>query len=677
MPEPLKADRRYMPGLDGLRAVAVLGVVAYHLGIGALPGGFLGVSVFFTLSGYLISDLILGRTAAGEFTLRSFWMARARRLLPAMLLMLVALMAWVTVLGPRQNSDLRAAAGTSSIYINNWWQVFRKISYFAQFDTPGALNHLWSLAIEEQFYIVWPLLLLVLARFVRESHQRVTRPRLGLCILGLATLSTVLMAVLFHPGSDPTRVYYGTDTRASELLVGAALAAVWPSEHLRLPVRAGARNMIDAAGAIGLLVIAIMFLTLGDTASFLYRGGFALLSLTTAVVVASLAHPASRIGPLLGCRPMRWVGARSYGIYLWHFPVIILSTPDGSVGPHPVRTPLQILVSFCLAALSWRFVEDPIRRGAIGRLREQWLGPHRARLFDPSPGRVVAVCVASLLLIPAVAGAAGVGVRGDSETAGLELEITETVDGSEQGEPGTTDVTPGKPTTTVLVTTPSDSTRPTDPVVSERSTTTACTEIVHIGDSTSTGLIGKKYLRTADAIPAQYTRVGAVLQHYEIAGGRSINEGYRKARPAKRSAETWQKKGFSGCWVLALGTMDSAAVGKGIKPGIRARIKMMMDIVGDDPVMWVNLKGRRSGGPWGAQSLAAWNSALAETCAEHPNMRIYDWADDVKPSWYISDGIHQNSEGYKYRARFIADALAQAFPAATPGTPIHGCVIRI
>ena len=291
MPEPLKADRRYMPGLDGLRAVAVLGVVAYHLGIGALPGGFLGVSVFFTLSGYLISDLILGRTAAGEFTLRSFWMARARRLLPAMLLMLVALMAWVTVLGPRQNSDFRAAAGTSSIYINNWWQVFRKISYFAQFDTPGALNHLWSLAIEEQFYIVWPLLLLVLARLVRESHQRVTRPRLGLCILGLATLSTVLMAVLFHPGSDPTRVYYGTDTRASELLVGAALAAVWPSEHLRLPVRAGARNMIDAAGAIGLLVIAIMFLTLGDTASFLYRGGFALLSLTTAVVVASLAHP--------------------------------------------------------------------------------------------------------------------------------------------------------------------------------------------------------------------------------------------------------------------------------------------------------------------------------------------------------------------------------------------------
>ena len=684
-----------MPGLDGLRAVAVLGVLAYHLGIAAIPGGFLGVSVFFTLSGYLISDLILTRTSKGEFSLRSFWLARGRRLLPAMFLMLVAVMAWVTVIGPRQGDSFRQAAGTSSLYVNNWWQVAKKVSYFAQFDHPGVLNHLWSLAVEEQFYIVWPLVLLVLARYVREIDLRPTRPRLALCILGLAAVSMVLMAVLFHPGSDPSRVYYGTDTRASELLVGAALAALWPSEHLRSAVRSQARTVIDGAGVLGLVVIAVMFLTVRDSAAFLYRGGFALLSIATAAVVASLAHPSSRIGPLLGCRPMRWIGARSYGIYLWHFPVIILSTPDGEFATHPIRTPLQILVSFCLATLSWHFLEDPIRRGAIGRLVAQWRSPARARLLDPTPARMAGVCLTLFLLIPAVAGAAGVGVRNSTESAGLDANITETVEATDSTAPDTipADTTadsivliPGSPDTTVgggteTSTTTERSTTvatsaPADSAVPEVSTTTSCTEVVHIGDSTSTGLIGKKYLKTADAMPAQYTRVGATTQHYEIAGGRSINEGYQSARPAKRNAETWKKKGFRGCWVLALGTMDAAAVRKGIKPGIRARIKMMMDIVGNDPVMWVNLKGRRSGGPWGARSLADWNKALLETCADFPNMRIYDWASDVKKTWYISDGIHQNSEGYKYRAQFIADALAQAFPAVPASTAPATCLVE-
>ena len=674
-----------MPGLDGLRAVAVLGVLAYHLGIAAIPGGFLGVSVFFTLSGYLISDLILTRTSKGEFSLRSFWLARGRRLLPAMFLMLVTVMAWVTVIGPRQSDSFRAAAGTSSLYVNNWWQVAKKVSYFAQFDHPGVLNHLWSLAVEEQFYIVWPLVLLVLARYVRESDMRPVRPRLALSILGLAAVSTVLMAMLFNPGSDPSRVYYGTDTRASELLVGAALAAMWPSEHLRSTVRARARTVVDGAGVVGLVVIAVMFLTVRDSAAFLYHGGFALLSLATAAVVASLAHPSSRIGPLLGCRPMRWIGARSYGIYLWHFPVIILSTPDGEFGTHLLRTPLQVLVSFCLATLSWHFLEDPIRRGAIGRLLAQWRGPDRARLLDPTPARMVGVCLTLFLLIPAAAGAAGVGVRNSTESAGLDLNITETVEATDSSTPDSTPdsiVVPTDPTQNTSGSTTATTVRPTtvtpaDSVVPEISTTTSCTEVVHIGDSTSTGLIGKKYLKTPDAMPAQYTRVGATTQHYEIAGGRSINEGYQSARPAKRSAETWKKNGFTGCWVLALGTMDAAAVSKGIKPGIRARIKMMMDIVGNDPVMWVNLKGRRSGGPWGARSLANWNKALLETCEDFPNMRIYDWASDVKKTWYISDGIHQNSEGYKYRAQFIADALAQAFPAVPASESPSTCLVKV
>lgn len=691
MPEPLKADRRYMPGLDGLRAVAVLGVVAYHLGLSPFPGGFLGVSVFFTLSGYLISDLILSRSAAGEFTLRSFWQARARRLLPAMFLMLVVLMAWVTLIGPRQSNDFRAASFTSFLYVNNWWQVLRDVSYFAQFQSPGPLNHLWSLAVEEQFYIVWPLALLVLARYVRERDGGPLRPRLALAILGLAALSTALMAVLFDPAKDPTRVYYGTDTRAAELLVGAALAAVWPSARLRAAIRSGARNAVDAIGALGLLVIAVMFLTVHDRSSFLYRGGFALLSLAVACVVACVAHPASRIAPLLGNRAMRWVGARSYGIYLWHFPVIALSTPNGGAGPHPLRTPLQIVVSFCLAALSWQFLEDPIRHGALGRAWARWTGPNRPSLSRLAPAQFAALGFAVVIAIPAVAGYAGAGTRNNSDAAGMEADIEQTVTADSVSTVDTEAPPAANETSTTAAdeaSEPSDTTGTSDATATGatqtppsttllRSTTTSCSEIVHIGDSTSTGLITKKYLAVADQIAAQYTRVGVKLQHFEIAGGRSINEGYKTARPAKRSAEKWKKKGFNGCWVLALGTMDAAAVGKGIRPGIAARIKMMMDIVGNDPVMWVNLRGRRSAGPWGAASLAAWNKELLQTCASFPNMRIYDWASDVQKDWYISDGIHQNSKGYKYRAQFIADALAQSFPVAPPSSQPTSCLVQI
>lgn len=697
MPEPLKADRRYMPGLDGLRAVAVLGVVAYHLGLTVFPGGFLGVSVFFTLSGYLISDLILSRSAAGEFTLKSFWQARARRLLPAMFLMLVALMAWVTLVGPAQGEDFRAASLTSALYVNNWWQVAREVSYFAQFQSPGVLNHLWSLAVEEQFYIVWPLVLLVLARYVRERDNGPLRPRLAVSILGLAFASCILMAVLFDPSKDPTRVYYGTDTRAAELLVGAALAAVWPSARLRSAIRSGARNAVDALGAVGLLVIVVMFLTVHDRTSFLYRGGFALLSLAVACVVACVAHPASRLAPLLGTKPMQWVGARSYGIYLWHFPVIVLSTPSAGSGPHIIRTPLQLLVSFCLASLSWRFLEDPIRHGALGRAWARWTGPQRPALGQLGPAQVGALGFVIVLLLPAVAGYAGVGTRHDSDAVGMDANIEQTVTGDPtpntepSGAPSETDATditngsvdttpatePMVDDTTTNTNTNTNTTAKTVDAMLPRPGKTSCTEIIHIGDSTSTGLITKKYLAVADQISAQYRRVGVTVQHFEIAGGRSINEGYKKARPAKRSAEKWKKKGYRGCWVLALGTMDAAAVGKGIRPGIAARIKMMTDIVGDDPVMWVNLRGKRTSGPWGAASLAAWNKELLLTCESFPNMRIYDWASDVQTNWYISDGIHQNSKGYKYRAQFIADALAQAFPEAPAATPSNSCLVRL
>jgi peptidoglycan/LPS O-acetylase OafA/YrhL len=312
MPEPVKRGQRYMPGLDGLRAIAVIGVVLYHLNVGWAEGGLLGVGVFFTLSGYLITDILLNQVNRGGIRLKSFWLARARRLLPGLFLMLTVVMAWVTLIGPHQPGDFRTAALSAAGYFNNWWLIFHDVSYFARFAPPSPLNHLWSLSVEEQFYIAWPFLLMLGLRFVPEvKYATGVRFRLAGVTLGAALCSGILMAVLYSPSLDPSRVYYGTDTRALELLAGAALAMVWPSRRLHARIAPQARRTIEAAGIAGLAVIGLMFWRAGEFSPFLYRGGFALLALASVLAVASLAHPASRLGPIVGCKPMQWIGERS------------------------------------------------------------------------------------------------------------------------------------------------------------------------------------------------------------------------------------------------------------------------------------------------------------------------------------------------------------------------------
>src|SRR3954447_559909 len=201
MPEPVKRSQRYMPGLDGLRAVAVLAVIAFHLGFGWAPGGLLGVGVFFTLSGYLITDILLSQLARhGHVKLGRFWLARARRLLPALFAMIVFVVAWATIFGPAQPQQFRDAVVANAFYVGNWQLIFGDVSYFARFAPPGPLNHLWSLAIEEQFYLLWPFILLLGVKVVRETPLRSgVRPRLAVATLALALVSAILMAVLYHP----------------------------------------------------------------------------------------------------------------------------------------------------------------------------------------------------------------------------------------------------------------------------------------------------------------------------------------------------------------------------------------------------------------------------------------------------------------------------------------------
>ena len=631
-----------MPGLDGLRAIAVLAVIAYHLKLGWAGGGLLGVGVFFTLSGYLITDLLLAQVGEGGIRLKEFWLARARRLLPGLFVMLIVVLAWVTVIGPHQAADFRTAATTAALYVNNWWLIVHDVSYFQAFAAPGPLDHLWSLSVEEQFYIVWPLLMMLGVRFVPGAKSTTRgRARLAVVTLALALASAILMAVLYRTGLDPSRDYYGTDTRALELLAGAALAMVWPSRDLRSDIRVGARRIIDLAGVVALVAIALLFWRADEYAPFLYRGGFVLLSLATAVVVAALVHPAARLGAVVGWSPLRWIGERSYGIYLWHFPIIILTTPKGAREAGLVRGSLQVAATIAVAALSWRYVEDPIRHGALKRAWA-YLRARRWRRRK-TPRRVLAgVATAAAVLIAAVAGLAGVGV----------------VHGNK--------ATPGRITLSKTVRTP-------HPHV-KRSNRTSCRSVVHIGDSTSEGLDSTSYLpRRGWRIPAQYARVGATTSHLEISGARSIYEHYKGTANADEVATAWRSRHFRGCWVLALGTNEAANVAAGSSIGFDRRIDMMMSAIGHDPVLWVNIKSLVPRGPYAASHMAGWNAALLRACARHPNMRVYNWAADVRDSWFIDDGIHYTTPGYRARASLIANGLLAAFRA---GGGSSACVVR-
>jgi peptidoglycan/LPS O-acetylase OafA/YrhL len=652
MPEPIKRNQRYMPGLDGLRAIAVLAVIAFHLGFEWAPGGLLGVGIFFTLSGYLITDILLSQLARrGHIRLGKFWLARARRLLPALFAMLIIVVAWVTIFGPAQPQQFRDAVIANAFYVGNWQLILGDVSYFARFEPPGPLNHLWSLAIEEQFYILWPFILLIGVKLVREAPlPSGVRPRLAIATLGLALVSAILMAALYRPSLDPSRVYYGTDTRAMELLFGAALAMVWPSRKLSHGISAGARNTLDLAGVAGLLVIALMVWQTDQYSSFLYRGGFVLLSIATVMVLAPLAHPACRLGAILGWKPLVWVGVRSYGIYLWHFPIIVLTTPGGVAnGRELLRAALQVAATFGIAALSWRYLEEPIRRGALGRF---W---RRLRSGEWQPASLsregwAAVGGVALVLVAATAGMAGVN---SAPAEGSESRA------EEARAAGAT-----KPA-------------PLTPAQANASTRSSCKAVVHIGDSTSEGLTSPEYLPLeSQRIEARYADVGAVEQHMEISGARSIEEQFEGEPNAQEVAEAWKLEGFKGCWVLALGTNEAANVFVGSAVDEMERIEIMMDTIGDEPVMWVNVRSLvEAGDPYSAENMEKWDKTLLAGCLRYPNMRVYDWASDVKDEWFIEDGIHFTSPGYAARAELIAQALAHAFPAKGESEGGKNCLV--
>jgi len=627
-------------------------VIAYHLNVPWAQGGMLGVGVFFTLSGYLITDLLLDHyRRRGDLGLPQFWVRRARRLLPALFLMLVIVSAWVAIFDASQLAEVRRQVVSAALYFANWSTIAAHHSYFARFAPALPLDHLWSLSIEEQFYLAWPWLLWLGVRLLPS------RRLLALITLLGAGASAIVMGHLYHPGYDPTRAYEGTDSRAFGLLIGAALAMILPKREAHLDRRRRTvehQTARDLAGVAGLIGILVLVWRTSPFTPFLYPVGFVLLSVASVAVIAAVASPSSALGELLGCAPLRWLGVRSYGIYLWQWPIIVLwgrSDAGFSAG----RAALQVAVTIVVAGLSWRYVEEPIRSGALGRL---WLRA-RSRTRARHARRVIVAlsATASVLLALTVCALGGVlprvsaGPRSPHEIARLPSRLPD----------------PRSPVTRVR--TP-PVTRPLRPA-----TRTSCRSVVYIGDSTSEGETSPDYIPNPHRrLQAQLAKIGVAVLHPEISGGRSIVETIEDLPNAQTVARRWVSKGFQGCWILALGTNDAADLAVGSNVGLRARIARMMSIIGDRPVLWVDAITLVASGPYAESGMQHWNEDLLSDCSRYPTMRVFDWAAFAKRKWFIPDGIHYYTPGYEARAHLIAAALVTAFPKRQP--PAASCLVR-
>lgn len=352
----------YMPGLDGLRAFAVLSVILYHVNIPIFQGGFLGVTVFFVLSGYLITSLLVWEWESTQtINLKQFWIRRIKRLLPGMFLLLLVLNVVIPLFRPELVSNLHKDSIAAIFYYSNWHYIFQNISYFESFGTTSLLTHFWSLAIEEQFYVGWALAILFAFVFVKK------RKNIFFWTVGFAAISAIWMMVMYTPGADPSRVYYGTDTRIFSLLIGASFGLLVPSYRLTNEAHKIAKLIFEAIGIIGILVFLFMVYNVNQYDSFVYQGGMVVLSITTALWIVSLASPSTVwLNKIMTFKPLKWAGTRSYGIYLWHYPVITLMTPKVNTnGLNYFHILLEIAIIFALAELSYYYVENPIRKGTF------------------------------------------------------------------------------------------------------------------------------------------------------------------------------------------------------------------------------------------------------------------------------------------------------------------------
>ena len=598
----------YMPALDGLRALAVTAVLLYHADLPWIPAGFLGVDVFFVISGYLITSLLLAESRrTGDIDFKRFWFRRARRLLPALFTMLAVVALFAVLFLPDDVAKLRGDLVSSVFYVQNWWQVVSNQSYFAAAGRPPLLQHVWSLAVEEQFYLLWPVMFLGgMVIFKRY------RSKMLLAILGGVAASTLLMAILYDPGGDPSRVYYGTDTRAATLLIGAALAFVWSPWRLQARTGLGARWVLDAIGIAAIVALGWIMLNVSEFDSGLYRGGFLAVAILTALVLAVSVHPVGGVLQWMLSRSwLRWIGVRSYAIYLWHWPVYMVTRPG--LDPIPLtgypNLFLRIAITVTLADLSYRFIESPVRDGAVSkhfsRLRttrgaERWQLT-RVMLLSGGGAAIIGVFIVTGLvnagptpLPPGFESAQAVSTARASTTT--TVAAPEVIDDPATPAPPTTAVPPPPPPPPVQA----------------------------IGDSVMLGARASLEARMPGIVVD-----ASVSRHFgEVVG---IAAGLRDSGQ------------LGDVVIVHMGTNGVITDGE---------FDALMEVLADvDRVVIVNLKvPRRWEGPD--------NAALDAGVKRWPNAVLLNWnaEGNANPQWFWRDGYHLQGDGHAAYSDLIARA---------------------
>lgn len=622
-----QATLRYLPGLDGLRAISVLAVIVFHQYFvfgaerGWLPGGFLGVEVFFVVSGYLITSLLLAeRRETGRVSLRHFWLRRARRLLPAVLVLIAVVVAFALAFLPDSISTLRGDVLAALTYTSNWWQIVANRSYAVTAGRPELLKHLWSLAIEEQFYLLWPPLLIL-------GLRKLGRARMQVAMFVTAVASTIALAVASFFSIN--FAYYATFTRLSGLLLGGIMAFSFAPYRIRGLGGHGARLALDMAGAAGLVILLISFrvftfpeLNTGHVDRSVFLGGFLLVDIATLFVIAAAVHPASDVGRLIGCRPLRWIGLRSYSLYLWHYPIFCITRPrvDFQHFLHlhgwPVLA-LRLVLTFAAAELSFRFVETPIRTGALGRYRARLVAAHgrRKRLL----ARRGALVATSLVVVTVALGMGLANAQPQRDTFGP----------SGQGDKPNADALAalGRLTTTTTQGTTATTARG---VNAKRTTTTTRPPgpppaVLAIGDSVMRG--SKAALErtipgvVVDAVTSrQFGQAVGLIGVYNVAGL------------------------LPSVIVVHLGTNGIATDGA---------IDQMMQLAG--PNRFVFFLTARVPRVWEGEV----NDTLHRALTRFPNLKVLEWRDyaGCHDDWFV-DGFHLTGAGQQAYASFIRSGIS-------------------
>lgn len=406
-----KRGIQHIPAIDGLRAIAVTAVIFYHLGFQWIPGGFLGVDLFFVISGYVITRLLLDSIArSGGLDLRGFYKARARRLLPPLVFMIVVTAFYISIWA--QDSVKRFITDTpfSISGLMNWWLVVKEQDYFEAIGRPPLLQHTWSLAVETQFYLVWPVLLLIILK--RFGKKVIPVAALAIALISGTALS--LVSLQLDASSSVSHVYFGTDTHSIGLFLGAALAVSWIPQNFKSEVSNKAQNFIDFIGVFGLVGILGSFLLIDESSPTAYKIAFPLAAVFGAAIITSIVHPASRFAPILQNRLLLWIGERSYAIYLWHWVVFQITRPRVDIdGQDWALIALRILVVLALADISLKLVELPIRSGKV----EYWFKGMKYRTAAVRKRQKIAVISSISVLLLSLTALSSVAVVSSNRAA--------------------------------------------------------------------------------------------------------------------------------------------------------------------------------------------------------------------------------------------------------------------